>query len=212
MRVMLAEDSTLLREGIRSLLTDEGHDVVAAYGSAEGLMKRLEAERPDVVVLDVRMPPTHTDEGVRAAVQIRARWPEVGILVLSQYVEREFTQVLLGDDARAVGYLLKDRVMGVDDFLDALDRVFGGGLVLDPDVVRQLFRDTSHPLGVLTEREREVLGLMAEGRTNAGIAAALYVSTSAVEKHSNAIFDKLGLLAEDGYNRRVQAILRYLES
>lgn len=209
---MLAEDSALLREGIRSLLTDEGHDVVAAYGSAEGLMKRLEAERPDVVVLDVRMPPTHTDEGVRAAVQIRARWPEVGILVLSQYVEREFTQVLLGDDARAVGYLLKDRVMGVDDFLDALDRVHAGGLVLDPDVVRQLFRDTSHPLGMLTEREREVLGLMAEGRTNAGIAAALFVSTSAVEKHSNAIFDKLGLLAEDGYNRRVQAILRYLES
>jgi DNA-binding NarL/FixJ family response regulator len=209
---MLAEDSALLREGIRSLLTDEGHDIVAAYGSAEGLMKRLEAERPDVVVLDVRMPPTHTDEGVRAAVQIRKRWPEVGILVLSQYVEREFTQVLLGDDARAVGYLLKDRVMGVDDFLDALDRVHAGGLVLDPDVVRQLFRDTSHPLGMLTEREREVLGLMAEGRTNAGIAATLYVSTSAVEKHSNAIFDKLGLLAEDGYNRRVQAILRWLES
>jgi DNA-binding NarL/FixJ family response regulator len=211
-RVMLAEDSALLREGIRSLLADEGHDVVAAYGSAEGLMQRLAAERPDVVVLDVRMPPTHTDEGVRAAVEIRERWPEVGILVLSQYVEREFTQVLLGDDARAVGYLLKDRVMGVDDFLDALDRVRAGGLVLDPDVVRQLFRDTSHALGGLTEREREVLGLMAEGRTNAGIAAALFVSTSAVEKHSNAIFDKLGLLAEDGYNRRVLAILRWLES
>jgi DNA-binding NarL/FixJ family response regulator len=211
-RVMLAEDSALLREGVRSLLTDEGHDVVAAYDSASGLMQRLEVERPDVVVLDVRMPPTHTDEGVRAAVEIRERWPEVGILVLSQYVEREFTQVLLGDDARAVGYLLKDRVMGVDDFLDALDRVRAGGLVLDPDVVRQLFRDTSHALGGLTEREREVLGLMAEGRTNAGVAAALYVSTSAVEKHSNAIFDKLGLLAEDGYNRRVLAILRYLES
>jgi DNA-binding NarL/FixJ family response regulator len=209
---MLAEDSALLREGVRSLLTDEGHDVVAAYGSAEGLLKRLAAERPDVVVLDVRMPPTHTDEGVRAAVKIRERWPEVGILVLSQYVEREFTQVLLGDDARAVGYLLKDRVMGVDDFLDALDRVRAGGLVLDPDVVRQLFRDTSHALGGLTEREREVLGLMAEGRTNAGIAAALFVSVSAVEKHANAIFDKLGLLAGDGYNRRVLAILRYLES
>jgi DNA-binding NarL/FixJ family response regulator len=209
---MLAEDSALLREGVRSLLTDEGHDVVATYGSAEGLLKRLAAERPDVVVLDVRMPPTHTDEGVRAAVEIRERWPEVGILVLSQYVEREFTQVLLGDDARAVGYLLKDRVMGVDDFLDALDRVHAGGLVLDPDVVRQLFRDTSHALGGLTEREREVLGLMAEGRTNAGIAAALFVSVSAVEKHANAIFDKLGLLAGDGYNRRVLAILRYLES
>ncbi|MEU4364292.1 response regulator transcription factor [Promicromonospora sp. NPDC023987] len=212
MRVMLAEDSTLLREGIRSLLTDEGHDVVAAYGSADGLLARLAAERPDVVVLDVRMPPTHTDEGVRAAVEIRERWPEVGILVLSQYVEREFTQVLLGDDARAVGYLLKDRVMGVDDFLDALGRVQAGGLVLDPDVVRQLFRDTSHALGVLTEREREVLSLMAEGRTNAGIAAALYVSTSAVEKHSNAIFDKLGLVAEGGYSRRVLAVLRYLDS
>ncbi|GAA4688731.1 two component transcriptional regulator, LuxR family [Promicromonospora umidemergens] len=212
MRVMLAEDSALLREGIRSLLTDEGHDVVAAYGSAEPLLARLAAELPDVVVLDVRMPPTHTDEGVQAAVRIRERWPEVGILVLSQYVEREFTQVLLGDDARAVGYLLKDRVMGVDDFLDALERVRIGGLVLDPDVVRQLFRDTSHALGVLTEREREVLSLMAEGRTNAGIAAALFVSTSAVEKHSNAIFDKLGLLAENGYNRRVLAILRYLES
>ncbi|WP_301312557.1 response regulator transcription factor [Promicromonospora umidemergens] len=209
---MLAEDSALLREGIRSLLTDEGHDVVAAYGSAEPLLARLAAELPDVVVLDVRMPPTHTDEGVQAAVRIRERWPEVGILVLSQYVEREFTQVLLGDDARAVGYLLKDRVMGVDDFLDALERVRIGGLVLDPDVVRQLFRDTSHALGVLTEREREVLSLMAEGRTNAGIAAALFVSTSAVEKHSNAIFDKLGLLAENGYNRRVLAILRYLES
>lgn len=212
MRVMLAEDSALLREGIRSLLTDEGHDVVAAYDSAEPLLARLAAERPDVVVLDVRMPPTHTDEGVRAAVEIRERWPGVGILVLSQYVEREFTQVLLGDDARAIGYLLKDRVMGVDDFLDALDRVHAGGLVLDPDVVRQLFRDTSHPLGVLSEREREVLGLMAEGRTNAGIASALFVSTSAVEKHSNAIFDKLGLLAEDGYSRRVLAILRWLES
>ena len=212
MRVMLAEDSALLREGVRSLLADEGHDVVAAYGSAEPLLARLAAERPDVVVLDVRMPPTHTDEGVRAAVEIRERWPEVGILVLSQYVEREFTQVLLGDDARAVGYLLKDRVMGVDDFLDALDRVHAGGLVLDPDVVRQLFRDTSHALGGLTEREREVLGLMAEGRTNAGIAAALFVSVSAVEKHANAIFDKLGLLAEDGYNRRVLAILRWLES
>jgi DNA-binding NarL/FixJ family response regulator len=158
------------------------------------------------------MPPTHTDEGVRAAVEIRERWPEVGILVLSQYVEREFTQVLLGDDARAVGYLLKDRVMGVDDFLDALGGGAAGGLVLDPDVVRQLFRDTSHALGGLTERELAVLSLMAEGRTNAGIASALYVSVSAVEKHANAIFDKLRLMAGDGYNRRVLAILRWLES
>lgn len=214
MRVMLAEDSALLREGIRSLLEDEGHEVVAAYGDAGRLLARLEAERPDVVVLDVRMPPTHTDEGIRAAVDIRSQWPEVAIVVLSQYVEREFTARLMGDDARAVGYLLKDRVMGVDDFLDALARVRAGGLVLDPEVVRQLFRDTSHsdPLGHLTERERAVLEQMAEGRTNAGIARSLHVSTSAVEKHSNAIFDKLGLLASDGYNRRVLAILRYLES
>lgn len=212
MRVMLAEDSALLREGIRSLLTDEGHDVVAAYGSAEPLLARLAAERPDVVVLDVRMPPTHTDEGVRAAAEIRERWPDVGILVLSQYVEREFTGVLLGDEARGVGYLLKDRVMRVDDFLDALSRVAAGGLVLDPEVVGQLFRSTTHALGGLTPRELEVLGLMAEGRTNAGIAAALYVSVSAVEKFANAIFDKLGLRAGDGYNRRVLAILRYLEA
>ncbi|GAA1868909.1 response regulator transcription factor [Myceligenerans crystallogenes] len=212
MRVMLAEDSSLLREGMRSLLTDEGHDVVATYASAEPLLARLAAERPDVVVLDVRMPPTHTDEGVRAAVEIRARWPEVGILVLSQYVEREFTRVLLGDEARGVGYLLKDRVMRVDDFLDALSRVASGGLVLDPEVVGQLFRSTTHALGGLTSREQEVLGLMAQGRTNAGIAAALFVSVSAVEKHANAIFDKLGLAAETGYNRRVLAILRYLEA
>lgn len=145
-------------------------------------------------------------------VRLPCAWPEVGILVLSQYVERGFTGALLGEDARAVGYLLKDRVMGVDDFLDALGRVHAGELVLDPVVVRQLFRDTSHALGGLTEREREVLGLMAEGRTNAGIASALFVSVSAVEKHSNAIFDKLGLVAERGYSRRVLAVLRYLES
>ncbi|MFI6426342.1 response regulator [Promicromonospora sp. NPDC050880] len=211
MRVMLAEDSALLREGVRSLLTDEGHDVAAAYGSADPLLARLAAERPDVVVLDVRMPPTHTDEGVRAAVQIREQWPEVGILVLSQYVEREFTRVLLGDEAHGVGYLLKDRVMKVDDFLDALSRVASGGLVLDPEVVGQLFRSTTHALGGLTSRELEVLGLMAEGRTNAGIAAALFVSVSAVEKFANSIFDKLGLRAGEGYNRRVLAILRYLE-
>jgi DNA-binding NarL/FixJ family response regulator len=210
---MLAEDSTLLREGIRALLTDEGHVVAAAYPDADRLLARLAAERPDVVVLDVRMPPTHTDEGVRAAIEIRRRWPEVGIVVLSQYVEREYTSRLMGDDARAVGYLLKDRVMAVDAFLDALERVRAGGLVVDPEVVRQLLRDTTRtdPLAGLTDREREVLAAMAEGRTNAGIARELLMSTSAVEKHSNAIFDKLGLSADGAYNRRVLAILRYLE-
>lgn len=210
---MLAEDSTLLREGIRALLTDEGHTVVAAYPDADRLLARLAAERPDVVVLDVRMPPTHSDEGVRAAVEIRRRWPEVGIVVLSQHVEREYTSRLMGDDARAVGYLLKDRVMAVDEFLDALERVRAGGLVVDPEVVRQLLRDTrrTDPLATLTDREREVLAAMAEGRTNAGIARTLLMSTSGVEKHSNAIFDKLGLVADAAYNRRVLAILRYLE-
>lgn len=212
MHVMLAEDSTLLREGVRALLADEGHTVVAAYPDAGQLLRRLAAEQPDVVVLDVRMPPTHTDEGVRAALEIRRRWPGVGILVLSQYVEREYTSRLMGDDARAVGYLLKDRVMAVDEFLDALERVRAGGLVLDPEVVRRLLRDThrADPLAALTERERDVLAAMAEGRTNAGIARTLLMSTSAVEKHSNAIFDKLGLAGGE-YNRRVLAILRYLE-
>lgn len=209
---MLAEDSTLLREGVRALLVDEGHDVVAAYPDADQLLARLAAERPDVVVLDVRMPPTHTDEGVRAAVEIRRRWPDVGIVVLSQYVEREYTTRLMGDDARAVGYLLKDRVMAVDEFLDAVERVRAGGLVVDPEVVRQLLRDTTRadPLAALTGRERDVLAAMAEGRTNAGVARTLHLSTSAVEKHANAIFDKLGLVAGSAYNRRVLAILRYL--
>lgn len=213
MRLMLAEDSTLLREGIRALLVDEGHTVVAAYPDAEQLLRRLAAERPDVVVLDVRMPPTHTDEGVRAALEVRRRWPEVGIVVLSQYVERECTTRLMGDDARGVGYLLKDRVVAVDEFLDALERVRAGGLVVDPEVVRQLLRDTTRtdPLATLTDREREVLAAMAEGRTNAGVARTLHMSTSAVEKHSNAIFDKLGLAADGAYNRRVLAILRYLD-
>ncbi len=213
MRVMLAEDSTLLREGVRALLTDEGHTVVAAYPDADRLLARLAVEQPDIVVLDVRMPPTHTDEGVRAAVEIRRRWPEVAIVVLSQYVEHEYTRRLMGDDARAVGYLLKDRVMAVDTFLDALERVRAGGLVVDPEVVRQLLRDTTRtdPLARLTDRERDVLAAMAEGRTNAGIAQELAMSTSAVEKHSNAIFDKLRLTAGSVYNRRVLAILRYLD-
>lgn len=213
MRVIIAEDAALLREGVRSLLTDEGHQVVAAVADAEQLLSRLAAEQPDLVIIDVRMPPTHTDEGIRAALEIRRRWPQIGIIVLSQYVETEFTGQLMAE-GRAIGYLLKDRVIGIDDFLDALDRVHRGGLVLDPEVVRRLFRQTSHtdPLSRLTTREREVLEQMAHGRTNAGIAGTLYISASAVEKHSNAIFDKLELQAGGGYSRRVLAVLRYLNS
>ncbi|WP_456238073.1 response regulator [Microlunatus soli] len=210
---MIAEDAALLREGVRALLADEGHQVLAAVPDADQLLARMAVEQPELAIIDVRMPPTHTDEGIRAALEIRRRWPQVGIIVLSQYVETEFTGRLMAD-GRAVGYLLKDRVMGVAEFLDALDRVQRGGVVLDPEVVRKLFRETSHtdPLSRLTAREHQVLEQMANGRTNAGIAGTLYISASAVEKHSNAIFDKLELPAGGGYSRRVLAVLRYLSS
>ncbi|MEE1753302.1 response regulator transcription factor [Streptomyces sp. SP18CS02] len=214
MRVILAEDSTLLREGLVRLLMEEGHDVLAAVGDGEQLLAAVEADRPDVVVADVRMPPTHTDEGLRAALGIRERWPGVGVLVLSQYVERRYATELLtltgGSDG--VGYLLKDRVAEVDEFLDALERVGEGRTAFDPEVVRRLLvRSTrTDPLSRLTAREGEVLAAMAQGHTNAAIAARLYVSQSAVEKHINAIFDKLELTGTAGYSRRVLAVLRYL--
>jgi DNA-binding NarL/FixJ family response regulator len=213
-RVILAEDSTLLREGLVRLLAEEGHEVLAAVGDADALVDAVSALRPDIVVVDVRMPPTHTDEGLRAALEIRRRWPEVGVLVLSQYVEKSYAAELLGSDADGVGYLLKDRVMRVEEFLEALARVGDGGVAFDPEVVRQLLARTSHtdPLNRLTPREREVLDHMAQGQTNAGIAGALYVSQSAVEKHVNAIFDKLELTHTTGYSRRVLAVLRYLGS
>ncbi|MFK3982663.1 response regulator [Micromonospora sp. NPDC050397] len=214
MRVILAEDSTLLREGLARLLADEGHEVVASVGDAVALVAAVEAEPPDVVVADVRMPPTHTDEGLRGALEIRRRWPDVGVLVLSQYVEKRYAVELLGGRTEGVGYLLKDRVVEVGEFLDALARVGAGGTAFDPEVVRQLLARTSHSdsLGRLTERERTVLDQMAQGRTNATIAAQLHVSQSAVEKHVNAIFDKLGLSHTTGYSRRVLAVLRYLGS
>ncbi|QDP96404.1 response regulator transcription factor [Microlunatus elymi] len=213
MRVIIAEDSALLREGIRSLLLDEGHQVPAAVGDGQQLLPAVAAEQPDLVIIDVRMPPTHTDEGIQAALEIRRRWPEIGIIVLSQYVEPEFSTRLMSE-GHALGYLLKDRVMGVDHFLDALERVHSGDLVLDPEVVRQLLERTTQtdPLARLTDREREVLEQMAQGRTNAGIARRLYISPSAVEKHANAIFDKLGLSASGGYSRRILAVLRFLGS
>jgi DNA-binding NarL/FixJ family response regulator len=213
-RVMLAEDSILLREGLVRLLVEEGHEVVAVVGDAESLLKAVDATQPEVVVADVRMPPTHTDEGLRAALEIRRRWPGVGVLVLSQYVEKTYAAELIGSDAGGVGYLLKDRVMRVGEFLDALERVGDGGAAFDPEVVRQLVARTRHtdPIGRLTPREREVLDRMAEGLTNARIAEDLFVSQSAVEKHVNAIFEKLDLSHASGYSRRVLAVLRYLDS
>ncbi|GGU15027.1 response regulator transcription factor [Actinomadura livida] len=215
MRVMLAEDSTLLREGLVRLLAEEGHEVAAAVGDGGALLAAVAAGPPDVVVVDVRMPPTHTDEGLRAALEIRRRWPDVGVLVLSQYVERRYATELITADTARVGYLLKDRVAQVDEFLDALDRVGAGGAAFDPEVVRRLLAahgTRADPLARLTPRERDVLDNMAQGHTNASIGKNLHISQSAVEKHVNAIFDKLDLSRTSGYSRRVLAVLRYLGS
>ncbi len=212
MRVVLAEDSVLLREGLVRLLERGGFEVAAAVGDAGTLLRAVEEQMPDVVVTDVRMPPGHTDEGLRAALVIRRQWPKVGVLVLSQYVEEHYAADLLSTEAGGVGYLLKDRVAEVADFLDGLRRVAGGGTVLDPEVVAQLLvRHRSDPLDRLTPREMEVLALMAEGRSNSGIAAALVVSESAVAKHINSIFAKLDLAAADSDHRRVLAVLRFLK-
>ncbi|GAA3959576.1 response regulator transcription factor [Actinomadura viridis] len=216
MRVILAEDSTLLREGLVRLLAEEGHEVLAAVGDAGSLLAAVSAAEPppEVVVVDVRMPPAHTDEGLRAALEIRRRRPEIGVLVLSQYVEKRYATELITAGTAGVGYLLKDRVAQVDEFLDALDRIGAGGAAFDPEVVRQLLARGSRadPLSRLTPRESDVLGHMAQGRTNAGIAGQLHISQSAVEKHANAIFDKLDLPHGAGYSRRVLAVLRYLGS
>jgi DNA-binding NarL/FixJ family response regulator len=214
MRVILAEDSTLLREGLVRLLIEEGHEVLAAVADADALVEAVGVHRPDVVVTDVRMPPTHSDEGLRAAVRIRREWPQTAVLVLSQYVEKRCAAELLADRSEGVGYVLKDRVAQVEDFLDALDRVAAGSTALDPEVVRQLMANTTHtnPLSTLTPRERDVLHHMAQGHTNASIAQRLHVSQSAIEKHINAIFDKLNLAHTSGYSRRVLAVLHYLGS
>ncbi|WP_030325726.1 response regulator [Streptomyces flavochromogenes] len=214
MRVILAEDSTLLREGLVRLLAEEGHEVLAALGDAVTLLKEVEERRPDVVVVDIRMPPTHTDEGLRAAVEIRERWPEVSVLVLSQHIERHYAAQLLASNAERVGYLLKDRVAQVEEFLDALERIHAGGAAIDPEVVRQLVIRTTHgdPLAPLTPRERTVLEALAEGHTNAAIAQKLHISLSSVEKNLNTVFDKLELTHTTGYSRRILAVLRYLES
>ncbi|NGY61531.1 response regulator transcription factor [Lentzea sp. NEAU-D13] len=213
MRVILAEDSTLLREGLIRLLAEEGHDVVAAVGTAPELLDATAEHLPDIVVTDVRMPPDHKDDGMRAALAIRQNHPEVAVLVLSQYVENRYATELITGGSK-VGYLLKDRVAQVDEFLEALDRVAAGGAAFDPEVVRRLLTRTTHvdPLETLTKREKDVLELMAQGLTNARISARLHISQSAAEKHINAIFDKLGLAGSSGLSRRVMAVVRYLGS
>jgi DNA-binding NarL/FixJ family response regulator len=214
MRVVIAEDSVLLREGLVRLLTDSGFEVVDRVGDGPGLVAAIERHRPDVSVVDVRMPPSFRDEGLRAALEARRRVPGTPILVLSQYVEERYAGELLESGAEGVGYLLKERVADVADFVAALRRVAGGGTVLDPEVVAQLVarRRRGDPLDTLTSREREVLALMAEGRTNSAIADALYVNEGTIEKHVTAIFGKLNLAATDTDHRRVLAVLAYLRS
>jgi DNA-binding NarL/FixJ family response regulator len=212
-RVVIAEDSVLLREGLVRLLEVSGMQVVAAVGDAEELIRAVERDQPDIVVADVRMPPTHTDEGLRAALSVRRRWPNVAVLVLSQYVEERYATELLSRPDGKVGYLLKDRVADVTEFVDALRRVASGRTVLDQEVISQLLvRHHSDPLERLTPRESQVLALMAEGRSNSGIAAALVVSESAVAKHVNSIFTKLDIAMVDNDHRRVLAVLRFLKS
>ena len=210
MRVVIAEDSVLLREGLTRLLAEAGHDVVAAAAEAEEFLRAVAAHEPDAVVVDVRMPPTFSDEGLRAALVVRSSWPGIGVLVLSQYVEERYATELLSDRPQGVGYLLKDRVADLGQFLDALERVAAGGSALDPEVVAQLLARSRHPLASLTPRELDVLGLMAEGRSNSAIAAQLVIGDGAVEKHINSIFSKLGLAPADRDHRRVLAVLRYL--
>lgn len=211
MRVVIGEDSVLLREGLVRLLDSSGFEVVASAGEAETTLREVGVHQPDLVILDVRMPPTYTDEGLRAALVLRRQWPSIGVLVLSQYVEEQYATELLSGDTSKVGYLLKDRVADVGEFLDALRRVAAGGTVLDPEVVSQiLVRRRTVKLDRLTAREREVLALMAEGRSNSAIAGALFVSESAVGKHVNNIFAKLDLPPADTDHRRVLAVLHHL--
>ncbi|MFJ4174907.1 response regulator [Microbacterium sp. NPDC089696] len=214
MRIAIAEDSTLLREGIVQLLGAEGHEVVASVADADALMSALALEEPDLVIVDVRMPPDFVDEGIRAALRIRREHPSVAVLVLSQHVERRYASELLLDGRGGVGYLLKDRVSDIAGFLDAIVRVAEGGVAFDPEVIRRLIADRSGPdqgVGDLSDRESAVLELMAEGHSNAAIAERLFVSQSGVEKHINTIFTKLGLAAGSGVNRRVLAVLAHLD-
>jgi len=213
MRVVVADDSALLREGVVRLLEEAGLEVVGQAADAEELLRKVRAHKPDVAVVDVRMPPTHTDEGLRAARQIRAELPEVSVLVLSQYVEVAYARELLAESAEGLGYLLKDRVADVETLADSVRRVGAGGSVLDPAVVSEMLGRSRRedPLAALSPREREVLALMAEGRSNAAIAAELVVTERAIEKHVTGIFAKLDLPADSEDHRRVLAVLRFLD-
>jgi DNA-binding NarL/FixJ family response regulator len=217
MRVVIAEDAAVLREGLARLLSARGHEICATVADAETLLVAVTEHRPDAVIADIRMPPTHTDEGLRAAVDIKRDFPGTGVLLFSQYIETRYTARLLESGAGGVGYLLKDRVGNVAEFVSALERVAAGGTALDPEVISQVLRSaTNGPaadagLASLTAREREVLGLMAEGRSNSGIARKLTLSEGVIEKHIASIFGKLSLEPEGADNRRVLAVLRYLK-
>ena len=211
LRVVVADDSVLLREGLVRVLVEAGHEVVGSFGDAEQLLAAVHDLKPDLAVLDVRMPPTFRDEGVRAAIRLRSELPGTGILLLSQYVEVAYAQELLGSGTGGVGYLLKDRVASLGDLVDAIDRIADGGTVLDPEVVAQLLGRRNDPLASLTPREREVLQLMAEGRTNGAIGAQLFIGVGAVEKNVTAIFGKLGLEDSGTDHRRVLAVLAWMQ-
>ena len=212
LKVTIAEDSVLLREGLTRILTESGVEVIAAYDNADDLLNRIKVEPPDIALLDIGLPPTHTDEGMRAALTIRREHPTVSVMVLSQYVELGLAMQLLSESAEGVGYLLKDRIGDVDDFLDSIRRVAAGGSAIDPQIVSTLLhrRRTESPMERLTPREREVLGLMAEGNSNAGIAGRLVITQRAVEKYVSSVFDKLGIPSTGTESRRVLAVLLYL--
>lgn len=215
MRAVIADDSVLMREGIARILAEGGIEVVAGAGDALSLLAAVESRQPDLAIIDVRMPPGYVDEGLRAAIEIRRCWPEVALVVLSQFVEERYASELLADNTDKIGYLLKDRISDVGQFIEALQRVADGGTALDPQVVRQILARSrkTDPLGRLTPRETEVLALMAEGRSNTAIADALVISARAVEKHIASIFIKLDLPPDTGqYHRRVMAVVRYLNS
>ena len=212
MRVVIAEDAAVLREGLAGLLARRGHEVCAAVADAEALRAAVAEHLPNAVIADIRMPPTHTDEGLRAAVDIRRDFPSTGVLMFSQYIETRYTDMLLESGSGGVGYLLKERVGNVAEFISALERVAAGGTALDPEVISQLLRKPDPGLASLTARERGVLELMAEGRSNSGIATKLVLSAGAVEKHIASIFGKLFLEPESADNRRVLAVLRYLRA
>jgi len=212
MRVLIVEDSVLLRAGLGRLLEDEQIEVVAEAGDAESFLREWERTQPDLSIVDVRMPPTHTDEGIRASVELRANHPDARILVLSQYVEERYAKELLADGHGGVGYLLKERIADVAEFVDAVERVAAGGTALDAEVVAQLFARNRNPIDALTPRESDVLALMAQGYTNAAIAEQLIVSSGAVEKHTSSIFSKLGLEPSATDHRRVLAVLQWLDA